>query len=447
MDVLATDGPPAPPEPAQRDRAGLVLLAALVLAIAILDQAAVIPITYDEAFNFNEYSSQGARRSFESYTYPNNHIFFTLVQTVLPNRAVRFWPPLLRLPNCAIVAALAAVLARLCRIAGWRRNGFVACGLLFCAPLFTLYLFVARGYLLGAVLALAATLFAVRRRPWLAGGAVGLAAATVPTYAFAAPAIAAIAWFCARRFRDAVAVFIPSAAIAALVYAPKLQAVAAQRKVWTTWTFREFAAAVAAAAGNAPALSLACFCLLIAAAIAAIRHGRETRVPFALLAVLASFFLSIFVLVGAGAIGAPFARNAMFVPLLAWLAAMLLCAVAPRWLRRTGAALLAVNACVGVWLAFSGFRPGRDPNGYPNMATLHPWPGHAALKLARKERFDALQANEWVFPAAVLYATATGLPLQVVKIAEDRCGVGSLLPPAHERAALLRGGSRLLLCY
>ncbi len=82
-----------------------------LLVVTTLSLRGHVPLTYDEAFNFTDVASRGVGYVISHYPNPNNHVAFTALQAIsLPATLVETWPPLLRIPNLLVGAALLALL-------------------------------------------------------------------------------------------------------------------------------------------------------------------------------------------------------------------------------------------------------------------------------------------------------------------------------------------------
>src|SRR5712691_6080337 len=136
-----------------------------------------VPMTWDEGYTFLRISSHGLAAAFTTYPMPNNHVLFSGFESLLPAQWIAHWPPLLRTFNVAFAAAMGAALGTVVS------SPLLAILLGLCAPIFTLYLLLARGYLIGTIFLLGAIVQADRARPLRAGLLAGLAVACVPTFA------------------------------------------------------------------------------------------------------------------------------------------------------------------------------------------------------------------------------------------------------------------------
>jgi hypothetical protein len=384
---------------------------AVAAAIAALGLFAVVPLTWDEAWNFLRFSSHGVRAAFGSAQEPNYHWLFSALQSLIPADAVWEHPPLLRAVNAVVAVALALVLYRL--VQKLPRPALLATLLLFCSPLFTLYLCVARGYLLGTLLFLCAML--LRDRPWIAGLFAGLSCACVPTFGLALPG-ALLALDKGKRWRAAVAgagVIVP-ASIAAH------GTLAGSARWGLQW--QGFLHALLAPAWPAH--------LLLAAAVLFLWKDRPKGLALGLLGGVATTLLAIAVLAFFEVADPPYPRNLLFVPLFAWLAVLLATRARPAVL-----GLLAAAAAMEAAFLIAALRPHGDPNLHPYLRELTPAP-------LVSSSFETLECDFAIAPQCELFARGRRvLPLHAVP---DACASGSVRVPGQ--AIVLQPGSRLL-CY
>ena len=95
---------------------GSIRLAAAILAfyfalVCVTALSHIVPLTFDEAWSFLEFSRHGLAFSSSHYPLPNNHIAFSALQALLVLEGfVAFEPSFLRLGNLVCVAALLALL-------------------------------------------------------------------------------------------------------------------------------------------------------------------------------------------------------------------------------------------------------------------------------------------------------------------------------------------------
>src|SRR5437588_10729707 len=90
-----------------------------IVAVGVLVRLAYLgePMRYDEAFTFNEYASRSAYDGISEYTFPNNHLFHTLL-VHCSIRAFGDAPWAVRLPalaaGLALIPATSGLARRLC---------------------------------------------------------------------------------------------------------------------------------------------------------------------------------------------------------------------------------------------------------------------------------------------------------------------------------------------
>jgi len=207
-----------------RTQVGWMAAVAALGLIVTWQMALNWPHNYDEGFNYLFFGDHGLRFTVENYTYPNNHILFSLVQAAIPRSLVYAEPLVLRIPNVFISAGLLVVLT-----AEFHRRWSsvpMALALVLAGPWSIIFFPVARGYQLGALLVAAALLEASRFpdttwTPRLTGLLMALATWTVPTFAFGAPVLTVL-WAARRRWRAALAYSISFVFMSFLLYLPVL---------------------------------------------------------------------------------------------------------------------------------------------------------------------------------------------------------------------------------
>lgn len=405
-----TTQPPPRPKPAPRRRSRIALpyrprfIAAhwlLVAAIAVLALAGLLPLTYDEAWNYLNLSAHGVRPVLGSYPVPNNHVLFTALQALLLNGLPNWWPPLLRLPNLLYLGALLGVTAAILERGGHARSVAVwlAVAVIFAAPIPALYAFVARGYLLGLLFVALAVLAAMEERLFRAALLMALAAWCVPTFAYWWPAFALLplAGQGIRRLRAWKTATLSSALFGGLV-AAAYYPLRSEVKRFAQFPFADLpdtpGQLLAEVAHNtlylhallpraaAVVLFLLAWALLVAGWRADRMEGPRRRLLFLALAGVVSGLAVPTATWAAGASRLPFTRNMIVIPFLVTLGLALL----PEPLRRipgergrdAASLFLAANALLGAaWLASACL--GGDPNRLPGYRNLSGTPIERAI--------------------------------------------------------------------
>jgi hypothetical protein len=208
---------------------GLRILVPAVAAAAYSTLLArTLPLTFDEARNWLGFSRHGVGFVTRNYLVANNHVLFTALQALLPASLVRADPLNLRLINIAVAVVLVTLMC------GWLAREGVPwpvgiAGLLLSGPLTVLYLGVARGYLLGTLLAFAGIHLLARwdrrtQAACAAGVMFALAIYTVPTFALGMPAVGILLLW-RRRGVDALIWAATATVVALLLYLPILHQV------------------------------------------------------------------------------------------------------------------------------------------------------------------------------------------------------------------------------
>ena len=227
------------PKIQNRDPLSLLWVAFFFAALVGLAVSGVLPLTYDEAWTFIEFTRHGAAYSATHYPLPNNHVAFSILEAlVVPERWVIANPLWVRLGNLIVLAVLLlllrAMLLRHLALRGLALAATVA-ALVLCSPLVTLYELLARGYGLGTLLLLIAIEYgAMRERRVTAAVSCALAAWTVPTFALAVPGVfLAMLWQGGRthwmRTVQSAVLFV---VLTLLLYSPILGSVLGHSQAW-----------------------------------------------------------------------------------------------------------------------------------------------------------------------------------------------------------------------
>ena len=382
---------------------------AVAAAIAALGLLAIVPLTWDEATNFLLF--HGVRTAFGTAQEPNYHWLFSMLQALIPARAIWAHPAMLRVLNAPIAVALAVALYKMLQSSP--RPALLATLLLFCSPLFTLYLCVARGYLLGTLLLLCALL--LRERPWIAGLLAGLSCACVPSFVLALPGA-----LLALSKRDALKAAIAGAAVIVPASLAARGSLAATQRFGLIWPAFVHALLVPAWPAH----------LCLGLALLFLLRDRPRGLALGLLAACASALLAIAVLAFFELSTPPYPRNLLFVPLFGWLGVLIVTRARPAVV-----GLLGVSAAIEVAFLVFALRPGGDPNALPYLRELTPAPMvHGS--------FESLECDFPIAPQCKLYAH--GRPVRALTAAPRDCSSGSFNAPSQ--TIVLQPGARLA-CY
>jgi len=455
----------------------VVLISTIWLFVGATSLLPIVPLTYDEAWNFSNIVANGSRWIATNYPYPNNHVLFSLAQSLFLQHQVieAFWPPLLRLVN----VALGLTLLILCNFFLKRLNvshkarAAIILILVFGAPIYTTYFFVARGYLLACLLLLMslASLHLGKKLPSMLLLALSIYA--IPTFLFALPGIAVFIFLSRdieprssliRHLIRTVCFFGGTLILTGLFYSPIWKEVFLKRHNFSGASSpTDFSIKLTTAISSFGGLGshivvialLILFwltCFVIASADRKI--VAEPSYRFALLCSITAVFAYLTCLAAILFIGIniPFLRSLCFIPLLFQLSLGLLIEgiikiKSPKSLLPPSlAALYSLQGLVGVFLIISCFFL-KSPLDYPNFMELTPSPLerciHSGISLSDQE----LIAVEWNQPVLSLYGRPLGYSVSYIKenLPRYSCICGDTPPPPHQRIAIKDGGS--LLCY
>ena len=438
-----------------------------VATLCIVWLAWVAPLTFDEAYNRLHYGTLGSVRILRDYDRPNNHFVFTVIQSWLPVRMLRWEPWTIRVASVVIGSLLVLVVLLVAARCG---SLLIACCLIAGAPLLVTYLFVARGYGFSSLLIVVSVLvpFALARR---AGRRAGLILAALvlavgiwplPTNVLLVPG-----WLLGAGLLYGVADALPAGAVVvAAVAAEYIPAEAGLRKAsHTAWNGHPgvwpYVRNVVDGASMIPVCLVAASVLVAVAfaranrfrSLADLRHA-ERRAQLAIWCVLAaaSWFAGILLTDAAGT-PLPFTRNAL--PAL-WLLVLALVAAAPRGrLNRLVALILAAPFVLGVLLwAQAGrnadWKPVADASRNDILYRTTP----ATIRDAGSIHATAVECEWWDWPVCVLVTPKLfrqGIRVNLIRnryVAGLPCALGSRRPPSPWQVIVVRGNQLLgQLCH
>ena len=409
------------PKSQNRDPLSLLWVAFFFAALVGLAVSGVLPLTYDEAWTFIEFTRHGAAYSAIHYPLPNNHVAFSILEAlVVPERWVIANPLWVRLGNLIVLAGLLlllrAMLLRHLALRGLALAATVA-ALVLCSPLVTLYELLARGYGLGTLLLLIAIEYgAMRERRVTAAVSCALAAWTVPTFALTVPGVfLAMLWQGGRnhwmRTVQSAVLFL---VLTLLLYSPILGSVLGHSQAWNANSDSlALLIGLSAALGNLSQITLApwagiAFLVLTLFILTRAPESASRDAATALLGTVASTLIVTGLLIATGVITTPFLRALSFAPLFVWLS-LLLAAGSAAASRQIALTLLALNAAIGALLLIQRLVFG-DPQQYPLLANLNP----SALSRAEPQFLEDSQRLRmgWdAVPAGRLYARSYGFAI------------------------------------
>lgn len=155
----------------------------------------LLPLTGDEAWNYLGFARYGSLFTLTHYELPNNHIFFTFIQSLFVHKKILVHFPLeLRLFNCIVGATLlflsGFIVAKITnKKFSIKLTSLAAILVFFASPLLTPYFIVGRGYLLGSLFLLIGIYLFLNKKFYASVLAFILSVWTIPSFAFAIPLI------------------------------------------------------------------------------------------------------------------------------------------------------------------------------------------------------------------------------------------------------------------
>ena len=222
--------------------AALITLAGTALRAWMLDRW----LDYDEAFTYLRFASYTLPHAFSNYSFPNNHIFHTVL-VWCSTHALGLSVTSLRLPALLAGCALIPLTFCLGRVLAGNAAGLIASALVAGSSLLAQYSVMARGYSVQAALFVASLLMVprlVERPGWRPALALmvllSLAMLTVPTLVYGAGSVFAWGLLLAlrppaerpRRLLWLSAAGAGSALLTAVLYAPAIAFMRSNRVTW-----------------------------------------------------------------------------------------------------------------------------------------------------------------------------------------------------------------------
>lgn len=374
----------------QRRLLALIFLCVLLFS-AISIVIPVIPISYDEAWNYTNISSKGPLFSITNFPFANNHVFFTFLQSfIVPKQLLWYFPEATRLLNVFVSALFIALLYTIFR-QYWKKASFVwfvaaAVICFFVSPLVTPFFIVARGYMLGMVL----LLFGIRclslRYMIAASVFFILSGWTVVTYIYCLPVIFISMMIISKKDdwkKIFISVFFTGIGLY-ICYKPILLLVLSQGTAWasnslsafffTTWRSLSYLSFLPY--GD---IWAGIFSFVYGMSIMGCIRGQLPRTLRYFIVLLTSAIVSYLFVVGVlslfGIANPPYERAGMFIPLFVCIT-ILIAAFQTKttWMKILFLCILGCNTLVGLYFFTTAFTH-MSTHRYPfNVSYLAPFP-------------------------------------------------------------------------
>lgn len=217
----------------------------------------IIPISYDEAWNWTNVASKGHLFPIFNYPAANNHVFFSFLQSfVTPKFLLWYLPEITRLLN-VFVDAFFILFVWYLFSKFFKKSSplWLACIFLiivFTSPLSMPFFIIARGYLLGALLLLMGIYLLSSRKYFLTSLMFILSCWTLPTYSYCLPLIYLYALFSSNK-KERIRLYLSILVVPItlfILYSPIMSGVLVQGKIWHTGTYAQFISAIWTAFSN-----------------------------------------------------------------------------------------------------------------------------------------------------------------------------------------------------
>jgi len=150
----------------------------------------IIPLNYDEVWNYVHVSSKPFVTIITYYDYPNNHIFHSLLVRLFGITSLYArHPNAIRLVSCITTIILWEIICRIVHIQRPWKKFFVFLGFISFSPQILLFSVYSRGYMLGTVLLFLSIMYLQKKKVARSVLFAILSVYTVPTFLYAFPGL------------------------------------------------------------------------------------------------------------------------------------------------------------------------------------------------------------------------------------------------------------------
>lgn len=449
----------------------------IILIIYILSVTyPIVPLTYDEAWNFSHIVIMGKKWIVNNYPFANNHVLFSLLQNILiPKKIVDYWPAILRLPNILYSLLFIILISQFLSVKIQSRvlRLTLILSFVFSTPLLTLYFFVARGYILALLLLFSSTYCLINKKITLSAIFLALSAYTIPTFVFVAPGMILFLTseflFSNRTnskryksyFFSILKLTLISSIITYTLYSPILDQLFKQKNVFSAYpSSSEFISALIISISSFGELYksvLPNFLLMIIAPIcifSPLFYNNYNKNKFQQLALLLSLCcLSAIVICLLGIkfnfFGSPFLRSVIYIPV--FIQIILLCLVSSiqnNKLKKLAISILILQGICGLHIWTNNFIFGKTFT-YPYFSDLTPTPIEKAIHAGVIPKNASLIISEWTEPVLSIYKPLLNYEFSISKDLKvnEKCIIGKFHPPINQKINIKIKNGTKMLCY
>lgn len=436
----------------------------------------IVPLTYDEAWNFSNIVIKGTKWIFENYPFANNHVLFSLLQNILiPKKLVYYWPAFLRIPNILYSLIFIILLSKFlhANIQSRILKITLILSFVFSSPLLTLYFFVARGYILALLLLFCSTYYLVNKKIILSAIFLSLSVYTIPTFVFVAPGMVLFLsseflffnrtnnkgykyyFFCILKLS------LISSIITYTLYSPILDQLFKQKNVFSAYpSSSEFISALMISISSFGELYksvLPNFLLIIIAPIcifSPLFYNNYNKNKFQQLALLLSLCcLSgiVFCVLGIkfNFFGSPFLRSVIYIPVFIQIIfSCLIASIQNNKFKKIAISILILQGICGFHIWTNHFIFGKTFT-YPYFSALTPTPIEKAIHAGKIPKNASLIISEWTEPVLSIYKPLLNYKFSISKDLKvnEKCIIGKFHPPINQKINIkIKNGSKML-CY
>jgi hypothetical protein len=332
----------------------------IIILYIFLTFSKSIPITYDEIWNFTNISSYGPNYVTTHYPFPNNHVLYSLYSSLsIPKSSVSHLLTVLRLPNVLIFLLFMYVLWRIFFITD-KDKVFKILFILLATPYITLYLVLARGYMLGALACIAGIIFLINKRFMPASLIFALSVYTVPTFSYVIPGILMGSLIINGINKKTIiknGLFCISIVFfSLLLYFPIIKFVIARSHSYNDYGISEFIKLTVLSLSNFnnTILAVIFFSLIITAVVSIFiaslsnKKNRQSQYIILFTTSIFGYILSVIILNALHLANPPFVRSGIIVPVFIYLIVMIGINVLNKKLRGFLMIIILINTLVGI---------------------------------------------------------------------------------------------------
>lgn len=410
-----------------------------------------IPLTYDEVWNYSNIASKGTYYAITNYPAPNNHVFFSIIQSILIGKNIlQINPFLLRIGNILVIFLFILFLLKVFEYYQLNKKiyPFYIFSLIFSSQLVTTYFLIARGYLLGTFLCLVGIFYWMVKERKIGLIFLALSAWTVPTFCFIWPGLFIYKSIKNRKITSNLEDALLLSLMTLVFYLPVIKQLIINRDKWVTFpNINDFYVATFISSNNFKNIYISITTLLVIAIFTFFNKNKKIKeINLILLSSIISYLgtISLFKIVNISNL--PFSRNGIFIPFFIILQMIFLIKSSGKKITKTVIYFfLLINTLIGVT---DLYRYILYKNNYEAIKILTPTALISADKNLLKDSRIIIYYDWPAEPMAEFYANIYNLQIQKPSDDYNICDIGKILPSKNEKITLVnKSDQKISLCY